>query len=351
MSTDASPRRPNGPDTHRSVGVAEERCPFCGAPLSRAEFRAIQAKIAEEERARIAKVEQALKDRFTREKAHAETQAKAAIEKARKESAARELAVRQEATKTANAAVAPKIDAAVNAERAKHFAEKLKLEEQLGEMQRQLQKKTAHELGEPAEVDLYEALRKEFPGETSRVSKGVKGPDIIVKIAHNGVVAGSIVIDCKNQKRWSNTFTKKLRDDQIAEGADFCILSTNVLPAGEQQICLRDHVLVSAPARVRVLVHLLRRHVLANHTLKRSSEGRSEKGDRLLAYMVSAPGRDLLDGIIKLTGDMADLDVKETASHQVTWKKRSELIRGIQTAHGEFSAAISRIVGGSEASP
>ena len=44
-----------------------------------------------------------------------------------------------------------KLTEAVNSERAKHFGEKLKMEEQLQQMQRRLQKKTANELGDEGE--------------------------------------------------------------------------------------------------------------------------------------------------------------------------------------------------------
>src|SRR6266446_419150 len=111
------------------------QCPYCGQPISRKQYREIRERIEGQERARIAKVEQTLKDRFAREKERAETEA-------------------------------------VNAEKVKLFAEKLKLEEKLQEMQRALQKRSAAELGEEGEVDLFEALKTAFPGDRiSRVAK------------------------------------------------------------------------------------------------------------------------------------------------------------------------------------
>jgi hypothetical protein len=88
MSIQPDPTHPYRHDaTHRSIGVAEAQCPYCGQPISRKEYREIQAKIANEERARIGKVEANLKARFSREKAQAETRAKAEIEKAKKDAA------------------------------------------------------------------------------------------------------------------------------------------------------------------------------------------------------------------------------------------------------------------------
>jgi hypothetical protein len=58
---------------------------------------------------------------------------------------------------------------AVKAEREKYFREKLRLEEQLQEMQRRLQKKTANELGDEGELDVYEELRRAFSNDRSSV--------------------------------------------------------------------------------------------------------------------------------------------------------------------------------------
>ena len=76
------------------------QCPYCGAPLSRKEFEEIRGRIEAEERARAAKVEQALKDRFARERQQAEVKAKVAVEQAKKEAV--QLAERQIKTLKAN---------------------------------------------------------------------------------------------------------------------------------------------------------------------------------------------------------------------------------------------------------
>src|SRR4051794_39012684 len=98
--------------SHKPNGIAVEdmeSCPWCGSPISRAEFHRIRDQIAEQERARAAKVEQTLKQQFARETA----------------------AIRKQATATAAAALAPKIaeavSAAVNAEKQRAYGEHLKL--------------------------------------------------------------------------------------------------------------------------------------------------------------------------------------------------------------------------------
>src|SRR5262249_46890854 len=146
--------------------------------------------------------------------------------------------------KTQREASEKKLAEAVNAERAKQFGEKLKLEEQLQEMQRRLQKKTANELGDEGELDLFEALRHEFPSDqVERVKKGKEGGDILHRIiGQSGQICGTIIYDVKNTSRFMSKYLTKLRADQLREEADHAVLSTQAFPAGTQQLAVREGV-------------------------------------------------------------------------------------------------------------
>src|SRR5436190_21997756 len=81
-------------------------------------------------------------------------------------------------------------DTAVLAEKAKV----LKLQSELADMQRKREGKTANELGEGSEIDLFEQLKAAFEGDRVwRVGKGVNGADVIHEVVHNGKVCGKIV--------------------------------------------------------------------------------------------------------------------------------------------------------------
>ncbi|MCZ6848970.1 MAG: DUF2130 domain-containing protein, partial [Alphaproteobacteria bacterium] len=344
------------------VHIVGKRCPWCDQPIPHEKFDEIHARIEAKERERSAAVERRLKKQVAHEKAQVEAKAKteieqarekaaAAVAKAKKEAAAKEAAARADAKKTAEAQMAPKIaeaerakmaaeqqlksvkadqesvltqrlqeqrDAlekaktdAVNAEKSKAFNENLKFEEKLQELQRKLQKKTAEELGEGAEVDLFEALKTEFPSDQiTRVNKGAAGADIIHKVVHNGQVCGCIIYDSKNRNAWRNDYVTKLRRDQLAAKADHAILSTQVFPAGARQLHIQDGVIVSNPARTVVLAQMLRKHVVQNHGLRLSNKARDQKTARLYEFITSERCAQLLDQIVTLTDDMLDLEVK-----------------------------------------
>jgi hypothetical protein len=175
---------------------------------------------------------------------------------------------------------------AMNAEKAKSFAHNQKLEEKVPQLQRQLQEKPAHELGEGAEIDLFEELRRAFPGDQiHRVAKGVAGADIIHTVVTNRKQCGIIIYDAKNRATWQNRYSTKLRQDQIAAKADHAILSTAVFPAGAKQLHEQEGVILANPARVIALVHILRKEIVQAHVYRLSEEERTEKTARLYAFI------------------------------------------------------------------
>jgi hypothetical protein len=381
-------------------GLAGDRCPWCDQPISHEKFEEIRGRIQAEERDRVAELERRLKDEVAKEKSKAEAKAKADVEAVRVQAAAaidatnRAAAARVEAAddnarKTAELALAPKLAEAekgrkraegqlqvvtanqeaalnrrlleqrdlmekaktdaVNAERAKNFSEKLKFEEKLQQIQRQLQSKTADELGEGAELDLLEVLKEGFPeDDIQRVGKGKEGADIIQTVKDSGRECGCIVYDSKNRNVWRNEYVSKLRADQLAAKADHAILATRVLPAGARQMHLQDNVIVLNPARTLVVAEVLRNHILQMHTLRLSTVARSDKTAKLYDFIASDRWAQLLDQIEAETDHMLELDVKEVKAHESTWRRRGQLIRSVQRVRGELTSEVDRIIGGPE---
>ena len=125
---------------------------------------------------------------------------------------------------------------AVNAEKARAFDESQKFATKVSQLQRDLDKKSNDELGEGAEIDLYESLRAEFPDDRiTRIPKGAPGADVHHEIMHAGKVCGIIIYDSKNHKQWRTDHASKLRSDQLAAQADHAILSLLQFPQGTRQ--------------------------------------------------------------------------------------------------------------------
>jgi hypothetical protein len=130
------------------------------------------------------------------EKAQREATAKAQAEIAKAKSEV--VAQVAKAKRDSAAILAGKIAEAVNAEKARGYAERLKLTEQLQDVQRRLEKRTANELGEEGELDILATLTEAFPtDEITRVPRGKNGGDLIHTITQGGITA-KLLFESKN---------------------------------------------------------------------------------------------------------------------------------------------------------
>jgi hypothetical protein len=233
-------------------------------------------------------------------------------------------------------------EAAVLTEKAKV----LKLTSELADLQRRLEGKSAHELGEGSEIDLFEQLRAAFEGDRiQRVPKGVSGADVIHEVVHNGRTCGKIVYDAKNRDAWQNNFAVKLNADKLAQGADHAILSSNKFPRDKREIHLQDGVIVAAPARVPAIVEILRDQLIRLAELRVSNEQRDSKTEELYAFITSEHCKQLIAQVEAQAGKMLDLDAKEAEAHRRVWDARKKLIYAVQKARSDLAFEIDRIIG------
>ena len=376
-------------------GASQETCPWCSQPISHDKFEEIRRRMTAAEQQRLT----ALTEQFTRETAAAAEEAKSRLEEARTEAAAaaqeQVLAARSEAdaATAASGVLSTKLtalqvrldaaeraevsahnqlstlqaahemamtqrikeieealhkerDAAVMAEKAKVFDETQRLQLKLQDLQRQLEGKSAHELGEASEIDLFEQLRNAFEGDRiRRVGKGIHGADVIHEVVHNGKVCGKIIYDAKNRNAWQNEFASKLRADKLAERADHAVLSSNKFPKGMQQLHNQDGVIVANPARVLALAEILRRNILQMHELRISNDERELKTDALYQFITSARCKQLLEAIDAQSAKMSELDATEEKAHRLTWERRAKLIRSVKKVQCDLTFEIDRIIG------
>ena len=307
-----------------------------------------------EERARLAKIEAELKARVAREVAKAEAGKKAEVAKIKKDAEQQFKAAKATLEATVKARLLAlqevsdkKLSEAVASERAKAYEDRMKLDAQLQDLQRQLLRRTAGELGDEGELNTFEALVAEFPGDQiERVAKGVAGADIVHRVIHNGLVCGTTLYDAKNHKRWQNKWTPKLREDQIAAGADHSVLVTAVFPSDSRQLMVKDGVIVAAPARVIAVAHMLRAHIIRSYSLKLSAEARDEKTALMYEFITSDRASDRWDRMSQATNDLLDIERSDAAWQEKTRSRRTGLIHAVRGVHDEFTSEIDRIIGG-----
>jgi len=361
------PRQAIGAHAH----ARSDLCPLCEQPIAQDIARRIAARQQEQQRAALeaaraeaeAKVEQriavALSEAKTAAEAamlstHADFQAKLAQAEQAKAGVEAEITALKAAqdaaveTRIAERAATLKQekDAAVLAEKTRSFEETQALRQKLEDLTRRLEGKSAHELGEGSEIDLFEQLRDAFQGDRiQRVPKGVNGADVIHAVVHNGRVCGKIIYDAKNRDAWQNAFATKLKADKLAQAADHAILSSNKFPKDKGQIHSQDGVIVANPARVLAIAEILRDQIVRMHELRVSKEAREEKTVALYAFVTSDHFKQLVEQVEAQAGKMLDLDSKEQEAHRRIWDQRSKLIRTIQKARADLIFEVDRIIG------
>ena len=326
-----------------------ERCPWCDSAISHSRFAEIEITIREQEQAKVAEAGKQLRAALEAQHAADMAQQRQQVESALAIKL-KELDVqRQKDLADQRTAFQKDRDDSVLRAQADFNRERESLQAKMKDMERALLKKTSQDLGEVAEIDLFEALRLAFPEDRiSRVPKGQNGADVHHEVMHKGKPCGKIVIDSKNTKGWQNTFITKLRRDQAEAGADHAILSTTVFPRGQRELCIDSEVIIVSPLRVTHIVGLLRRTLITIHVRGLSLDERASKMSKLYALITSAKYTQQFQEIGKLSTDIQTLDASEKKAHDTTWRKRGSIMARIMNALQEIDSEVAGVIEGEE---
>ena len=212
-------------------------------------------------------------------------------------------------------------------------------------MEQQLQKKTANDLGDGAEIDLFEALCAAFPDDRmERVRKGQAGADILCEVVYKGQRCGQIIIDSKNRQGWQNNYVSKLRQDQLEANAEHAILATTVFPAGKKEMCIESDVIVVNPSRVVHIAHILRQAMITMHVRGLSMKERAGKMSKLYSLITSESYTRKFAEAGRLTQDILALDVEEKKAHDKIWKTRGSAAIRINNVLREIETDIAGVI-------
>jgi hypothetical protein len=326
------------------MAATTERCPWCGSTISHDKFVQIQNAIREEERRKLALAEKTLKAQlehklFAERKAIAAERAKLAQVAAQAEKQRlKEIAeVRRILQKDREQALLKK--------EAEFARERDAMQKKISDMTRQIRRKTPGDVAEGAEIDLFEELRAAFPDDQFvRAQRGRSGGTILQEVRYKGDAAGRILIDSKLRAAWQHSFATKLRQQQTETAADYAILSTSVFPAGRKEMFIDSGVIVVAPARVTVLIDVLRRALIAMHTAKLSDAERADKLTDLFRFITSPSFKKKLAEAENLAGEALELDVQEKRAHDNVWKKRGMVLSRIKHVLREIDMDVSAII-------
>lgn len=345
------------------VHEAECECPVCGSPLPMDRYQIIIGERAahDAEIRRQAEAQFASREATARREATAAANAASAskvaeavearktAEQAVKDAKATFETALRERLETATEAAAKARVEAVNAVTEKFFGENLRLQERVLELQRMLDKKQPQERGSAAELDIAEALQSQFPDcQTTRIPPGKNGPDVAFRVFNNGGFVGTIVVESKSVRRWSNAWVPKLRQDMIEFGASHAILCTSIFPPNETQVAVKDGVVIVSPGRLLAIVEILRRAVITFHTLRLTQQEADEKASKLYRYLVSDKVADRWERIGQATTELRAIEQSDAVWQEKTRTKRLAHVRAVEAARDELHGDIQVIVAGTD---
>ena len=326
------------------MAVTTERCPWCGSLISHDKFIQVQNAIREEERRKLALAEKTLKAQLE-QKLFAERKAIAAERTKLAQAAAQaEKKLQREIAEVRKILQKDRENALLKKD-AEFAREREAMQKKISDMTRQIRKKTPGDFADGAEIDLYDELRAAFPDDhLVRSQRGRTGGTILQEVRYKGAAAGRILIDSTPRSAWQHAFATKLRQAQTETAADYAILSTAVFPAGRKEMFIDSGVIVVAPARVTVLVDVLRRALIAMHVAKLSDAERADKLTDLFRFITSPSFRKKLAEAENLAGEALELDVQEKRAHDHVWKKRGMVLSRIKHVLREIDTDVSAII-------
>lgn len=219
------------------------------------------------------------------------------------------------------------------------------LQKKVQELNRKLEQKTAHELGEIPEIDLHRALCEAFPGDKiRRVKKGEPGADIVHDVMHNGQHCQTIVYDSKNRRLYQPGFVQKLLVDKANAKAEHAVLVTTMFPSGQRDLCIADGVIVAKLSQVVTIAAMLRDSIVTDHLRNLSFKDRTEKKERLYSLITSEMFRQRIAAVERAVRDLEKIDTREADEHRRVWNQRTVQYRTVDKSVRDLVTEVNVIL-------
>lgn len=215
------------------------------------------------------------------------------------------------------------------------------------EMKRKAEQGSMQLQGEVQELELKNILLDLHRwDEIVEVKKGQRGADTlqIVKTKH-GLECGKIYYESKRVKNFSNSWTQKLRDDNLEVKADVLVLVTETLPEDIDKFGQKDGVWICSFNEVKGLSVVLRHGLEQVHSMTVKQEDKGSKMELLYIYLTSQEFRGQFEAIIEGFRSLQNSYTDEKLKMQKIWKEREKQLEKILTNAVDFYGSLKGIAG------
>lgn len=225
--------------------------------------------------------------------------------------------------------------------------ERFRLQKEVEDLNRRLERKTAEELGRVPEEELELALRHEFTNDRiERRGGGKRGGDLIHRVLEAGQEVGTIVYEVKNTLNWSNDFVEQAKKHRTTYSTPYVILVTRVFPAGWDEFAERDGILIVGPEKAPIVARILRGAILDLAKERAAGQEVQSKANELYGYLRSGDFKERVRAIFAAVEQLRLLQEQERRTHDRLWEKEAKLHRSLHGHTSEVESKIGSIVEG-----
>jgi hypothetical protein len=232
-------------------------------------------------------------------------------------------------------------------DRLRHEAESARLQGQLDNLSRKLEKQSGERLGEEGELDLVAELNRAFPKDRiERIGRGKKGADIIQHVFDGVNAVGRIVYENKNVKvtGWSHKFIAQADKYCAQYETPYVMIVSRAFPKREKDFCVVNEIPVVRPSMAIALARVRREGIVAIGRLRLTGAGRDHKAHELVRYLVSDKFETRFKGIADSVDNLREQQKKERNWHENSWEAQSSLHDRIDKSHREIDAQLETIL-------
>ncbi len=218
------------------------------------------------------------------------------------------------------------------------------LKRQVTILSKKLPSGRAQTLGDVRQQTLAQQLQSRCPAdEIIEVRKGVRGADVVQRVrAPNGAVCGSILWESKRAANWSNSWVRKLRQDQRNGNHVLAVIVSETLPQPEHALSHVDGIWVASLEVAADLAVLLRDRVIDVASARGIRARRDDLKGLVYDYLAGGEFASHVVAIIEHAQSMRAGVAQERRALQARWAEREQQIEGMV---GELAAIYGELRG------
>lgn len=208
------------------------------------------------------------------------------------------------------------------------------MQKQIEELKRKAEQGSQQLQGEVQELALEELLETKFPRDIIEpVPKGEHGGDILHRVSGPfGQPCGTILWESKRTKNWSDSWLRKLREDQRAAKAEIAVIVSQALPKGVETFELLEGVWVTNPRAALPVAVALRNTLIEVACARQAGEGQQTKMEMVYQYLTGPRFRQRVQAIAEAFSSMHEDLERERKAIMKQWAKREEQIGRVMQA-------------------